>query len=356
MKTILIFSLILIQSCIAFAQNSCPNDSSVRVLKAALSKKWAPTYLYYFNDEWLMVPDLDIVPTDSIQKIEIKDDKYGNCAAFFTVTPATLEKLKSEYGNPWYTPRDICEFPGGDQKLYKWLKANIQVPEDFIGFKKVIVQFYVKSDGSVTDPEILRPSKNEAANTEALRLVSSFPKFWVKYRVPDETRFHFDIPITFTEPGKTYYRATETSFERALPKIEVKIRQLYENVVFQTANDPDFKITDICTDDFLQRFENASSSDQRAHIKWFLRPDIEENPIVEVDVKLPSGGYRREYVPYSSIDVSEDQPTKVVSVIPGVHNTAIVNWEYKKQKGRTSLAMIQSDGVWKINDNIKPEY
>ena len=116
MKTILIFSLILIQSCIAFAQNSCPNDSSVRVLKTALSKKWAPTYLYYFNDEWLMVPDLDIVPTGSIQKIEIKDDKYGNCAAFFTVTPATLEKLKSEYGNPWYTPREICEFPGGDPR------------------------------------------------------------------------------------------------------------------------------------------------------------------------------------------------------------------------------------------------
>lgn len=206
---IFILFLLLVRPAVVFAQNCCMNDSdTVREIQFPLTEKDTETVFYYFNDEWFALPDYDYVQTDSIQKMEVKDDQYGNLAVFYTVSPGYLAQLKQKIRDSRILINldPICEFPGGNDKFKEWLDANIQIPEGYKGNERVVVSFYVQPDGTVTDPRIFRPSKNEAANAEALRLVNALPKFRVKYCTPQKHRLSYMMPIRFKEPGAVLIR------------------------------------------------------------------------------------------------------------------------------------------------------
>ena len=52
MKKIFLISLIIVHSCIAFAQNYCVNDTIVREIQFPLTLD-DKTEFFYFNDEWI---------------------------------------------------------------------------------------------------------------------------------------------------------------------------------------------------------------------------------------------------------------------------------------------------------------
>lgn len=211
MKKLILVSSIIVQSCIAFAQNNCENDTIVREIQFPLTERDTETVFYYFNDEWIRGAHLDNVPADSIQKAEVKNDEYGNRALFFTVSPECLARIKTDARKIWVYDDARCEFPGGNGKLKEWIDENIRIPEGFKGSEIVFVKFTVHPDGSISDPTIFRrPSKNEAVNQEALRLVNALPKFRVKYYIPHlKKSFSYYLPITFKEPGAIFIRGGE---------------------------------------------------------------------------------------------------------------------------------------------------
>lgn len=207
MKKLFLISLILVQSCIAFAQNYCVNDSIVREIQFPMTERDTETVFYYFNNEWIRGANPDVVPADSIQKAEVKNDEYGNRALFLTVSPETLAQIKAAAREIWVCDDARCEFPGGNGKLKEWLNENIRIPEGFKGSEQVLVKFTVHPDGSISEPTIFRrPSKNEAVNQEALRLVNALPNFRVKYYIPQKKSFAYYLPITFKEPGAIIIR------------------------------------------------------------------------------------------------------------------------------------------------------
>lgn len=210
MKKILLFSLILVQTCIALAQNYCVNDTIVREIQFPMTERDTETIFYYFNNEWIPGAHLDYVSADSIQKMEVKNDEYGNRALFLTVSPETLAQIKADARKVWVDLDARCEFPGGNGKLKEWIEENIRIPEGFKGSERVFVKFTVHPDGSVSAPSIYRrPSKNEAVNQEALRLVNELPKFRVKYYTPQKKNLYLTVPITFKEPGAIFIRGDE---------------------------------------------------------------------------------------------------------------------------------------------------
>lgn len=211
MKKLFLVCLIIAQSSIAFAQNCCENDTIVREIQFPLTLN-DKTEFFYFNNEWIRGAYPDMVPTDSIQKAEVKNDEYGNRAVFFTVSPETLAQIKAEARKIFVDDSPRCEFPGGNGKLKEWIEENIRIPEGFKGRERVVVQFTVHPDGSISDPSIFRhPSKNEAVNQEALRLVNALPKFRVKYYIPHlKKNFRLTLPITFKEPGTIIIRGDES--------------------------------------------------------------------------------------------------------------------------------------------------
>ncbi len=210
MKKLLLISLFIVQSCFVFAQNCCKNDSAFKEIQFPLTEQDTKTVFYYFNDEWITGANPEMVNVDSILNMEVRNDEYGNRAVFISISSVNLEKLKSDVKeatkNLWVNYDPICEFPGGNGLLKEWLEANIQIPEGYKGNERVVVSFYVQPDGSVTDPKVVRPSKNEAANAEALRLVNALPNFRVKFFTPKKHRIGYILPITFREPGSIYLR------------------------------------------------------------------------------------------------------------------------------------------------------
>lgn len=329
MKNIILVSLIIIQSCVAFSQNYCVNDTIVREIQFPLTLD-DKTEFFYFNDEWIPGAYPGLVSADSIQKAEVKNDEYGNRALFFTVSPECLAQIKTEARKIWVDLDTRCEFPGGNGKLKEWLDENIRIPEGFKGSERVLVKFTVHPDGSISDPTIFRrPSKNEAVNQEALRLVNALPNFRVKYYIPHlKKSFTYYLPITFKEPGAIFIRGGDSSFINQFPEIEPKIKQLYENLVFATAKDPNFNIADICTAGFIERLEKANDSDSKGYATWLLRSGMQDG---------------------------DDTPSRVISIVPGVDNTAIVNWSDMGHKGSTTFTLVKSDGEWKINNATVPD-
>lgn len=329
MKKLFLISLIIVQSCMAFAQNCCMNDSGVREIQFPLTEQDTETVFYYFNNEWIPLAYGNEIQADSIQSAKIKNDEYGNRAIFFTVSPGYLEYIKAENRKYFINLDTRCEFPGGNGKLKEWLDENIRIPEGFKGSEIVLVEFTVHPDGSISDPTIFRrPSKNEAVNQEAIRLVNALPKFRVKYYTPQKKNFHLTLPITFKEPGAIFIRGGESSFINQFPVIESKIKQLYENLVFDTAKDPDFKIADIFTEDFIQRLKKANEYDSDGYATWLLRSGMQDG---------------------------DDSHSRIISIVAGANNTIIVRWSDMGHKGSTTFSMIESDGEWKINDTTVPE-
>lgn len=211
MKKLFIISLIIVQSCIAFAQNCCVNDTLVKEIRFPLTQN-DKTEFYYFNNEWIQGAYPDMVPADSIKNAEVKNDEYGNRSLFLTVSPEILAQIKADARKLWYGSDFDCEFPGGSGKLKEWIDENIRIPEGFKGSERVFVNVTVHTDGSISDPKIIRrPSKNDAVNQEALRLANALPKFRVKYYIPHlKKNISCIIPITFKEPGAIFIRGGES--------------------------------------------------------------------------------------------------------------------------------------------------
>lgn len=211
MKKIFLITSIIVQSCIAFAQNYCVNDTIVREIQFPLTERDTKTEFFYFNNEWIPLAYENEVHPDSIQSVEIKNDEYGNRAVFFTVSPGYLECIKAENRKYFIYLDPRCEFPGGNGKFKEWIDENIRIPEGFKGSERIFVQFTVHPDGSISDATIIRrPSKNEAVNQEAIRLVNALPKFRVKYYTPQKKNFHLVLPIIFKEPGVIFIRGNES--------------------------------------------------------------------------------------------------------------------------------------------------
>lgn len=70
------------------------------------------------------------------------------------------------------------QFPGGVVELKKFIQENIRYPEGDVSVQgRVYVSFVIEKDGCVTHVKIMR-GVSEKMDQEALRLVSSMPK-WI---------------------------------------------------------------------------------------------------------------------------------------------------------------------------------
>ena len=91
------------------------------------------------------------------------------------------------------------EFPGGMAELMKFLSKNIKYPtiaqENGIQ-GRVIVQFVVNQDGSIVDPVVMR-SVDPYLDKEALRVISSMPKWKPGMQRGKAVRVKYTVPVTF---------------------------------------------------------------------------------------------------------------------------------------------------------------
>ena len=91
------------------------------------------------------------------------------------------------------------EFPGGRDQLNKYYESNLRYPEVAIenGIQgRVIVQFIVNTDGSISDATVIR-SVDPACDEEALRFINSMPHWTPGQTDGKNVRVRYTLPVTF---------------------------------------------------------------------------------------------------------------------------------------------------------------
>lgn len=91
------------------------------------------------------------------------------------------------------------EFPGGFSELMNFLTSNVNYPESAKTNNiegRTLVSFVVEKDGSITDIEVLRGFDKDC-DAEAVRVVSTMPKWKPGVKDGETVRCRFNLPFTF---------------------------------------------------------------------------------------------------------------------------------------------------------------
>ena len=124
---------------------------------------------------------------DQAEFVEIQDD-----------VPIVVEEPEEEE-QIFQVVEKNPEFPGGMAELMKYLHKNTKYPtfcseQGIQG--RVIVQFVVNTDGSIVGPQVVKPV-NPYLDKEALRVVSTMPKWKPGEQRGKPVRVRFTLPVTF---------------------------------------------------------------------------------------------------------------------------------------------------------------
>lgn len=120
-------------------------------------------------------------------------------------TPAVKEAQPKDDDKAYDVVEEMPQFPGGPAALMKFLGENIKYPKDApktSGSARVIVSFTVEKDGSVTNVAVMKPA-SPAFDNEAVRVVSSMPKWTPGKRNGKPVRVKYAIPVVFRSSAAT---------------------------------------------------------------------------------------------------------------------------------------------------------
>ena len=143
--------------------------------------------------------------------------RYVCCLLFFAIGISQIIAQGNETGlkndsrtleNMFPTdrePEQFAQYPGGDVALLRFIKTNLNYPEQSRPFAihgKVYVRFIVSENGDVKDPRIIRSPLDVYCNKEALRIIKIMPK-WIPAKTNGaNVPMKFVIPIEFIAPKK----------------------------------------------------------------------------------------------------------------------------------------------------------
>lgn len=106
-------------------------------------------------------------------------------------------------GKVYDIAKENPSFPGGQAAMMKYLYDNIKYPSSAVDGNvggRVIVQFVVKSDGSISDTKVIRGISPEL-DAEAVRVVAGMPK-WTPGKVDGKAvNVRFTLPVNFKVYG-----------------------------------------------------------------------------------------------------------------------------------------------------------
>ena len=94
----------------------------------------------------------------------------------------------------------VPEFPGGQKALFQYLSNNVHYPEQAAKDSiedRVICQFLIQADGTITDIEVVRSLGYPELDQETIRVISEMPK-WVWTSDPSKyAPMRYTLPINF---------------------------------------------------------------------------------------------------------------------------------------------------------------
>lgn len=133
-------------------------------------------------------------PADSVTQTQVKPWKAKTLP---------LERESSDTTKVYEVVEQMPEFPGGTQAMMKYLYGVMKYPKDAMEAQqegRVIVSFVVDAEGWVQEPKVVK-SVSPSLDEEALRVVSSMPKWTPGMQEGKVVRVKYTIPISFKLVG-----------------------------------------------------------------------------------------------------------------------------------------------------------
>ena len=138
----------------------------------------------------------DDVKTESVE-IKTEDDKDVEVVIAPPVEAPVVEEVEEEI---FVVVESMPEFPGGQQEMMKFIAENIKYPviaqENGIQ-GRVICQFVIEKNGSVTDIQVVRSSGDASLDKEAERVIKTMPKWKPGKQRGKPVRVKYTIPVAF---------------------------------------------------------------------------------------------------------------------------------------------------------------
>ena len=146
-----------------------------------------------------------------VLKSEAAVSQWGSKGANGVIVVTTKKAIaaKAEETDSSDTPQEVFnvvekmpEFEGGVANMLEYLRKNIKYPAEAIknGTQgRVVVQFVVNKDGSITDANVVK-SVSPELDAEALRVVQSMPKWIPGEQRGEKVRVQFTLPVQFKLP------------------------------------------------------------------------------------------------------------------------------------------------------------
>lgn len=132
-----------------------------------------------------------------MDEINVPQNEIGDTIALCYYVPITehIDTIKNDT-TVYPIVNEMPEFPGGLQALSEFINQNLRYPTDDCIQGRVVIQFVVEPDGTITNPVIKR-SLGELYDKEALRIINIMP-LWIpgsQYGTPK--RVLYTLPISF---------------------------------------------------------------------------------------------------------------------------------------------------------------
>ena len=112
---------------------------------------------------------------------------------------SSSQKVVASQDSIYRVAEVMPQYPGGPNEMMKYIQENIKYPQSAKDNKiegRVFVSFVVEKDGSITNAAVMRGIDKEC-DAEALRVVSSMPKWTPGQHKGEVVRTQFTIPIYY---------------------------------------------------------------------------------------------------------------------------------------------------------------
>ena len=131
--------------------------------------------------------------------VEGNDEKGGEVLKAKEEIAAPEPPKHEEENKVFDVVEQMPSFPGGQSALMSWLSQNIKYPviaaENGVQ-GRVVVQFVVEKDGSITDVKVVR-SVDPSLDKEASRVVKSMPHWIPGKQNGSAVRVKYTVPVSF---------------------------------------------------------------------------------------------------------------------------------------------------------------
>lgn len=140
------------------------------------------------EEQSTMLQDEEPVETDANNDMEAQEDNEIEPPPPF-----------DEEAEVFRIVEDMPQFPGGATEFMKWLTRNLHYPKSIENSKvqgKVVAEFIVNTDGSVTDVSIVK-SLHPLCDREVLRVLRMMPRWTAGIQNNQPCRTKVCIPVVF---------------------------------------------------------------------------------------------------------------------------------------------------------------